>query len=540
MKAAVIACCFGAAIAQQKGKDEDGPQLFVLSCNGDGDCTEERMAMTIDASWRSQHNASGWQGCIVSEGMWDTKLCPNTKTCAKRCAVDGLTLDTYSNKHGITESDGGIKMKYVTATKYGVNVGARIYMLEKTKDDQFLNYKLFKLKNREFAFDADLSTLPCGTNAALYLVAMDHHGGKGIGNNAAGAQYGTGYCDARCQHSPNFINGEANFGWASGACCMEIDLFEGNRAASAFTAHTCSHAGFKKCEGVDCGDGDHGHHYEGLCDKDGCDFNSYRMGSKDFYGEGKTVDTTKPFTIITQFITSDGTDSGPLSEIRRIYMLGSKVIHNSQTSVPGITGDSITDGFCNAQKQHFGATRAKDNTKGDYNQFAKLGGINRLSAALDGGMVLAMSLWDDEGSSMHWLDSTSPKGHLNAEGAKRGPCPRDAGKAKKTRMKHQMAYAKFTNLMYGPIGSTGKSKAALQEAFTVDHVKVAEAMPQQRSAYAIVSMGAGFLALVSLTALGLTRLQRRSRAGAGTFARDIHQGSAEQDEDSTQPLASAA
>jgi cellulose 1,4-beta-cellobiosidase len=31
-------------------------------------------------------------------------------------------------------------------------------------------YKVFKLKNREFTFDVDVSQLPCGLNGALYFV----------------------------------------------------------------------------------------------------------------------------------------------------------------------------------------------------------------------------------------------------------------------------------------------------------------------------------------------------------------------------------
>jgi len=34
------------------------------------------------------------------------------------------------------------------------------------------NYKMFKLKNREFTFTVDESSLPCGLNGALYFVEM--------------------------------------------------------------------------------------------------------------------------------------------------------------------------------------------------------------------------------------------------------------------------------------------------------------------------------------------------------------------------------
>ena len=39
-------------------------------------------------------------------------------------------------------------------------------------------YEMFHLLNQEFAFDVDVSNLPCGLNGALYFVAMDPDGGQ--------------------------------------------------------------------------------------------------------------------------------------------------------------------------------------------------------------------------------------------------------------------------------------------------------------------------------------------------------------------------
>lgn len=47
-------------------------------------------------------------------------------------------------------------------------------------------------------------------NAALYFSEMDASGGSGT-YNAAGAKYGTGYCDAQCPSGDNFINGLVRF-----------------------------------------------------------------------------------------------------------------------------------------------------------------------------------------------------------------------------------------------------------------------------------------------------------------------------------------
>merc|ERR1711957_1028177 len=116
--------------------------------------------------------------------------------------------------------------------------------------------------------------------------------------------------------------------------------------STAYTPHPCSEPGLTKCEGTTCGDNAGGERYSGVCDKDGCDFNNYRMGDTSFYGQGPTfdVETTKPMTVVTQFLTHDGTDTGDLSEIRRFYVQDGRVIENSQaTSLGSDGGSSITD-----------------------------------------------------------------------------------------------------------------------------------------------------------------------------------------------------
>ena len=66
-----------------------------------------------------------------------------------------------------------LTLAFVTNGPYSKNIGSRVYLLE---DDD--TYQLFQLKNKEFAFDVDVSHLPCGLNGALYFVQMDADGGK--------------------------------------------------------------------------------------------------------------------------------------------------------------------------------------------------------------------------------------------------------------------------------------------------------------------------------------------------------------------------
>ena len=53
------------------------------------------------------------------------------------------------------------------------------------------------------------------------------------------------------------------------------------------------------------------------------------MGDQEFYGTSKTVDSSKVFTIVTQFVTVDGTNTGALKQINRFYVQNGKVIPNS-------------------------------------------------------------------------------------------------------------------------------------------------------------------------------------------------------------------
>jgi len=319
-------------------------------------------------------------------------------------------------------------------------------------------YKMFHLKNREFTLDVDVSALPCGLNGAVYFVEMDESGGKSQ-KNKAGAKYGTGYCDAQCPHDIKFVDGEANLlNWNAssvppvghyGACCAEMDIWEANSMATAYTPHPCNIVGPKRCTGVDCGDNDKGERYQGVCDKDGCDFNSYRMGDTSFYQPGPEFDvnTNKPITVVTQFLTTDGTDAGDLSEIRRFYVQDGKIIPNSNATILGPNaGNSITDEFCDAQKQAFG----------DLNDFQKQGALKQMGKALDRGMVLVLSLWDDSLVNMLWLDSTYPTDVPSTRtGVARGPCPGGRSSTPSfLRATHPDVSVKFTNVKVGDIDST--------------------------------------------------------------------------------------
>jgi cellulase len=278
------------------------------------------------------------------------------------------------------------------------------------------------LLGNELSFDVELSKLPCGMNGALYLSDMELDGGRSVsgGLNPAGAEYGTGYCDAQCPVS-DFINGVANPA-RLGACCNEMDIWEANARATAYTPHPCRAEKIRTCSNeTDCGQP------EGYCDKWGCSYNTYSQGQHEFYGTGvgNKINTLLPFTVITQFHASP--DTGALDWIARLYIQNGTLVHNTATTVADQSVDSVNNAYCEAT-----ATWTQQR-----------GGLEVMGQALARGMVLIFSLWADDGGFMTWLDSGSS-----------GPCNATEGDPREIVKHTPDASVTFSNIRWGEIGST--------------------------------------------------------------------------------------
>jgi cellulose 1,4-beta-cellobiosidase len=182
-----------------------------------------------------------------------------------------------------------------------------------------------------------------------------------------------------------------------------MDLWEANSLTTQLTPHPCNVTGDLSCLGAGCSN---------RCDPSGCDFNPFRLGNQSFYGPGKIVDTTKPFTVVTQFVTNDGTATGTLSSINRIYVQDGKVIQNSNVKLSGLPStNAITQDLCDA----------KINVLHDASSFDTYGGLAGMGKSLHRGAVLVISLWDSLGSGMDWLDGLIGT-NSSTPGALRGPC----------------------------------------------------------------------------------------------------------------------
>ncbi|KAG4440143.1 hypothetical protein IFR05_004352 [Cadophora sp. M221] len=269
---------------------------------------------------------------------------------------------------GVSTSGNALTMYHYVKTSSGLNNATpRLYLLGADG-----KYVLMNLLNQELSVDVDTSTLPCGENGAFYLSEMAADGSGGSGGSGAGS--GKGYCDAQCQ----------------GFCCNEMDILESNSMATAMTPHPCK---------------------GNTCDKGGCGYNPYASGQRSYWGPGKTVDTSKPFTVITQFVAN----GGKLSQITRKYIQNGRQIGNGGTiSTCGNEGTT--------------------------------GGMTGMGQALGRGMVLAMSIWNDATQNMVWLDSGN-----------NGPCASGQGSPSNIQSQHPDTHVVFSNIRWGDIGSTTKA-----------------------------------------------------------------------------------
>jgi cellulose 1,4-beta-cellobiosidase len=499
---------FFGIVSAQRGlsteTDDHLPKIKFSQCDSNG-CVDRMHPVTLDANWRWYHTTgesgtpNAWTNCFDGTDFVED-YCPTDPNapsawsgydtagdmCVALCGVDNVSEEQWENTYGVTTSADGseLSLKF----KQGDNVGSRLYLMEEDGEEYFG----FNLLNREFSMDVDVNDLVCGLNGAVYFVDMPLNGNAHYGSDYAGAKYGTGYCDAQCPHDIKYILGEGNnLDWDEsasngryGACCAEWDIWEANREANAFTNHVCIETDnyptdtITRCDDREfseapdhptfgfCGDNDgvrqepnFDARMKSMCDKNGCDFQPYRLGNQDHYGPGPSyqVDSTRPMTVVTQFITDNGQDDGNLSEIRRYYVQDGVQILNPTITIV-VNGeekqyDSLTDEFCVDSAQWYGEESAQTQI-GD--MYAEKSGMTLMGKQLKK-MVLALSLWADDFSQMKWLDSTYPDledGEIATNGQVRGRCSGEGQSKEELMVSNPDATVKFANLKFGTIGST--------------------------------------------------------------------------------------
>ncbi|KAF2747866.1 glycoside hydrolase family 7 protein [Sporormia fimetaria CBS 119925] len=407
--ALVASLLLGAVSAQSLGRTpEVHPKITTWKCTKRNGCKEQKSAIVLDSATHPIYQKDNKElGC----GNWgsapNATVCPDQATCAKNCIMEGIS--SYAD-YGVTTKGSSLKLEMMG--KNGV-ASPRVYLLEGNEK----KYEMLKLTGNEFSFDVDVSRLPCGMNGALYLSEMKQDGGKSK-LNKGGAAYGTGYCDAQCFTTP-WVEGVGNIE-GKGICCNELDIWEANARATHLAPHTCNKPGLYLCEGEECTS-------TGVCDKPGCGMNPWRHDVFDYYGPTKefTIDTSKPFTVVTSFPADS---NGKLVEIQRKYIQNGRVFENAAKA----TADPIDDAYCVGQN-------AQD--------FLRLGGMTGMGEAMTRGMVLAMSIWWDEGGFMQWLDS-----------GEAGPCSATEGDPKNVVVVEPRPEVTFSQIRWGEIGSTSNMR----------------------------------------------------------------------------------
>ncbi|CAN9144561.1 unnamed protein product [Alternaria alternata] len=386
--AVILAFCANRASSWVIGKEqtETHPKMTWQRCTGKGgsSCTNVNGEIVIDANWRWLHSVNGYTNCFDGN-EWNTTACPDNAACTKNCAIEG---SDYRGTYGITTSGNSLTLKFITKGQYSTNIGSRTYLMKDANNYEYIDGQA----------------------------------------NAEGWQ--------ASQSDPNAGIGK------KGACCTEMDIWEANSISTALTPHSCQPEGYNVCTDDGCGGTYSLDRYAGTCDANGCDFNPYRVGVKDFYGKGKSgVDTSKKMTVVTQFL-----GSGQLTEIKRFYVQNGKVISNPEPTIPGMKGNSITQEWCNTQKEVF---------QEEIYPFNEFGGMASMGRGMNLGMVLVMSLWDDHYANMLWLDSNYPTDQdPEKPGIARGECDITSGVPADVESASPNAQVVFSNIKFGPIGST--------------------------------------------------------------------------------------
>ncbi|KAJ0163257.1 Endoglucanase type C [Colletotrichum tanaceti] len=397
---------------QAPGNSTDNhPKIDTFRCTVKDGCQKRTNYIVVDSSQHAIKTPSG-VSCFTGNSPPNATACTTPEECAKNCRIEGIP-DYAAN--GVTTSGGDLRLTMFNDA--GAEVTPRVYLLEENKQ----RYEMIHLTGAEFTFDVDMVKLPCGLNAALYLSEMQPDGGRNTSAlNKLGPAWGSGYCDAQC-FKTSFINGVANFE-EKGSCCNELDIWEANSRATHIAPHPCSRPGLYECTGEEC-------ERAGVCDKSGCAWNPNRVNATDYYGRGADfeVDTTRKFTVVTQF--SAGAGDGKLRELRRMYVQDGRVIRNNVVNIEGPPRiDFMNDEYCEAT----GAT-----------DFARLGGMEGMGDAMTRGMVLAMSLWWDKSTFMEWLDQGN-----------NGPCNATEGNPSVAVQVQANPEVTFSNIRFGEINST--------------------------------------------------------------------------------------
>ncbi|KAK0631560.1 cellobiohydrolase from Melanocarpus Albomyces complexed with Cellotetraose [Immersiella caudata] len=447
---------------------ESHPSLSWTHCAAANTCSPVNGSLTVDQRKRWLHPVDNYSDCHwFGSYDWNPRFCNTTEVCTDICALDGADYRP-NNGLGASFANTSVTLAAHTWKDFQTNVGLRFFLLDSSSESESPKlYQTFTLLGNEFTFTVNFTATGCGINSGLTFVEMDADGGMAkYPTNKAGAEYGTGHCDSKCSRTHLFVGGKANLeNWTPsevdpalgegryGACCPEFSVWNSNRRSYSFGSHLCSGNGYTICEGEEgCAVSDGADVAKTRCDAVGCGYNPYQMGDRDFYGEGKKVDTMRPFTVVTRF---------EAERVYQIFVQDGKRIDTPPPSWDGLPKEGgISKEMCSKSAEVFG----------EPDRFGAKGGWDAHVDMLKRPMVLALSInpdvspfppWYTEDADIcsqfetgnSWLDSVHPKGaDTSKPGVARGDCPTDG--PWEVFAAYRNAKVTWSNLRFGPIGST--------------------------------------------------------------------------------------
>jgi len=284
---------------------------------------------------------------LIAKTGWATgAVCTNSEG----LAVDGADSTFMAggvDKDGAGEATiGGDRMTLYHNSGYSL-------MKSCQKEWDPREFKVLRLLGRTFSFIVDLSQAGCACNVAVYLIqapARDPSGNFSVGE----CPWSPYYCDA------NRVCGQ----W-----CPELDIMEANDHVFSSTLH--------KCDAPDA----NGHYYN--CERGGCGHNTRSLGGSAYGpGSGFTIDTTRPFEVVTEFHGSATSFTGLKTKLRQMHGEEERLLVLENAACGGAAG--------------------------------------ALAAAMAEGMVLRITYWGSDAQTMAWLDSP-PCGFEACGGERTGP-----------------------------------------------------------------------------------------------------------------------
>jgi hypothetical protein len=101
---------FMSSFSQQIGNVKQN-DVLTLPMNDMGKVIQS--GAIIDSNWRWIHDVNGYTNCF--DNGWNKQYCTDPISCAKNCAIEGVSQSDYKDIYGVSVSENSITLNYVTA-----------------------------------------------------------------------------------------------------------------------------------------------------------------------------------------------------------------------------------------------------------------------------------------------------------------------------------------------------------------------------------------------------------------------------------------